>query len=823
MAQTASEHERWTRVKAVFLGALECSESERSEFVARACGTDTSLRREVESLLASEAAAGSFCETPAATILSGCSADDTAARLEPGTRLGAYEITGFLAAGGMGDVYRARHTVLDRDVAIKTISARSPDPLSKARLIREARHAATLAHPNVCTIYEVGEENSTPFIAMGFVEGRSLREISRSAVPPLHDALRYGVQVADAVEHAHQHGVVHGDIKSSNVVVDTSDRPIVLDFGLARSLPQVGGGAESFSALSSDGALAGTLSHMAPEVLLGNRPDARSDVWSLGVLLYELTTGNLPFTRQTSFETGAAILNEPPKSMDGSIPLAVQLIIERCLNKDPGKRYPRAAALRDALNTVTRRSSWPLIGRLLVSTRRRTLSGVAAATLLAVALVASGSALFNARGGSPGPEGLLSPIYARTAVAVLPFEILSGGDLNPYRVGAFHNEVVAQLSRVPALTVSSRSWVSAQAGTDIPLRQVANELSAGSVLRVRLQSVRGRLLVGAQLLDAVTGAQLWTQNYDNAFSDDVAQIRIMAGPIVAGVTAALAPPLPPEPRLVFISDRDGNHEIYTMNSDGTNATRLTDNPGNDLFPAWSPDGRYIAFNSVRGDTSLGRRDIYIMNADGSDRRRVTRFADTATARGGPGMPSWSPDGGALAFHVSRADGDMDIHVVNVDGTGLRRLTRAGSNLHADWSPNGRQLLFMATQKGSTGGQLHVMNTDGSGLRQLTSGTSNNGAPSWSYDGRRVAFSSSPGGDAGDLGRQIHVMNPDGSGLFNASRSSTRDDAPSWSRSGHIYFQRDSAGSRQIYVMDPDGGNQRRVTSGPGSNFWVHSK
>jgi serine/threonine protein kinase len=195
--------------------------------------------------------------------------------------VGAYEITGFIAAGGMGDVYRARHTVLDREVAVKSVRAESGDDAARRRLIREARHASVLKHPGICTIHEVVATDDGPFIVMKFVDGRSLRELLQERPLSVEEALANGIQVAAALEHAHAHGIVHRDLKSSNVVVEAAGRAVVLDFGLARRLP-CGDADAAHSTLTRHGALAGTLSHIAPEVLLGRDADERSDVWGAG-------------------------------------------------------------------------------------------------------------------------------------------------------------------------------------------------------------------------------------------------------------------------------------------------------------------------------------------------------------------------------------------------------------------------------------------------------------------------------------------------------------------------------------------------------------
>jgi eukaryotic-like serine/threonine-protein kinase len=230
----AENPELWARVKSVFLDALDLPEDERAEFLTRACAADPRMRQELESLLQSDHAAGSFCETPAASLLGAdaTSTDVASPQLLPGTRLGPYEIVEFIAAGGMGEVYRARHTVLSREVAIKIVGRQITDDGARRRLLREARHAAILAHPNICTIYEVGDSSNGPFVVMQYVPGRPLGALVRERLPPVQESLSYGVQIADALGHAHQHGIVHRDLKSSNVVVTADRQAIVLDFGL---------------------------------------------------------------------------------------------------------------------------------------------------------------------------------------------------------------------------------------------------------------------------------------------------------------------------------------------------------------------------------------------------------------------------------------------------------------------------------------------------------------------------------------------------------------------------------------------------------------
>jgi TolB-like protein/Tfp pilus assembly protein PilF len=434
----------------------------------------------------------------------------------------------------MGEVYRARHTLLDRPVAIKTVNALLADPAARRRLLREARHAAVLNHPNICTIHEVGEAEGggAPFIVMTLVEGRSLSDLVRAAPPDLDTALDYGVQIADALEHAHAHGIVHRDLKSSNIVLDSGGRPIVLDFGLAKRLPQRAGGGPSESTVTDQGALAGTLSHMAPEVLLGGPADARSDVWSLGVLLYELTTGTLPFSGRTPFETSSAILGEPPRPIPRGAPLALRLVIERCLVKDPDARYQRAADVRDALLAIRRRHAWPLVGRLLVTTRRRTLYAIGATALL-VALSAT-----------LGPRAWQRVVGTRAAaistLAFVPLENATGDQALDYYAAGLTEGLVTELGAATGVRVIAPASAARVAGSTDTLAAVARRLGAGAIVTGRLRYSQDRIAVDARLADA-SGRVLWSDTFERAAGQALALQADVVRALAAAIRLAVRP------------------------------------------------------------------------------------------------------------------------------------------------------------------------------------------------------------------------------------------------------------------------------------------
>ncbi len=275
-----------------------------------------------------------------------------------GQRLGHYRILEKIGAGGMGEVYRAHDERLDRNIALKLLPASTfSDPGARARLLREARSAASLDHPDICTIHEVGEAEGQAYIAMELVEGQPLS--ARLAVGALtaDQVLRYGLQLAEALAHAHERGVVHRDLKSANVVITAEGRAKVLDFGLAKRLSEneLDEVTRSQASLTTPGALVGTLAYMAPEQLRGQPADVRSDVWALGVVLYEMAAGERPFRGDSGYELSAAILEHPTPALPATVPAVLQAVVERCLVKDAAKRYASAGEVCRGLRVCQER------------------------------------------------------------------------------------------------------------------------------------------------------------------------------------------------------------------------------------------------------------------------------------------------------------------------------------------------------------------------------------------------------------------------------------------------------------------------------------
>ncbi|MDQ1387380.1 MAG: hypothetical protein QOF56_834 [Acidobacteriaceae bacterium] len=351
--------ERWEQIKLILEQALRLDLEGRKPYLASVCGADADLRSEVESLMASHEAAGSqFLDATAAEVLQLPSSRS----LKSGAKLGRYEIIELLGAGGMGEVYRARDTMLNRVVAIKILSSSfSADSSRLLRFEQEARSASALNHPNIVTIYELGREESRHYIAMELIEGATVRELFLSDSLPMRKTIEIAAQVADGLTKAHEAGITHRDLKPENLMVSKDGFVKILDFGLAKLNPPSRERADvNTASLTSSGQVLGTVGYMSPEQVEGKRLDFRSDQFSFGLVLYEMLTGKRAFQRRTSAETMVAILREqaePIPAQNRDVPAPLYWAVERCLAKDPDKRYVSTRELARELAAIRERFS----------------------------------------------------------------------------------------------------------------------------------------------------------------------------------------------------------------------------------------------------------------------------------------------------------------------------------------------------------------------------------------------------------------------------------------------------------------------------------
>ena len=335
--------QRWSRIREVFGAALETPKPERTRFLDSACGEDADLRAEVERLLAGNEEPS--WQSPVTTMF------QLATELAPGDTLAHYRIDARLGQGGMGVVYRAYDTRLQRELALKVLPPEQlADPEQRQRLIREARAASALNHSNIVTVYEIGSERGVDFIAMEYVEGRSLAQAIPGAGLPLARVLGYAIQISAALANAHAFGVIHRDLKPANIMLTGEGRIKLLDFGLAWRVPQAESGTATVTA---EGEISGTVGYMSPEQVRGLPVDYRTDIFSLGVLLYEMVTGERPFTASSAKAVCDAILHAPPRDFgDTPVPGRLKAIIQKLLEKDPLDRYGSAAEIQEELKAL---------------------------------------------------------------------------------------------------------------------------------------------------------------------------------------------------------------------------------------------------------------------------------------------------------------------------------------------------------------------------------------------------------------------------------------------------------------------------------------
>jgi serine/threonine protein kinase len=350
--------DRERKLEEIYGAALQSDSGERAEFVRSACGEDDSLRSEIESLLGWEHGAGSFLAKPAMEGLAQSIAA-TQERLLPGAPLGPYVVVELLGTGGMGEVYAARDTRLGRLVALKILSPMlADDPRLKHRLLQEAKAASALNHRGIVTLHDVGREDGIDYLVMEYVRGTTLDKLIAKDGLDTKRALRYGIEIADAVAAAHAVSIIHRDLKPGNIMVSEQDVVKVLDFGLARfDEPSGGNGNRSTGIATEIGAIAGTAAYMSPEQARGDALDARSDIFSFGVVLYEMLTGVHPFRRADREGTLAAIIEEQPARLRDKRPgisADLERIVLRCLCKDPAQRFQRLADAQAALEKVAK-------------------------------------------------------------------------------------------------------------------------------------------------------------------------------------------------------------------------------------------------------------------------------------------------------------------------------------------------------------------------------------------------------------------------------------------------------------------------------------
>lgn len=452
-----------------------------------------------------------------------------------GRVLGHYRIEAKLGEGGMGVVYRARDEHLQRDVAIKVLAAGTlADRVARDRFRTEALSLSRLSHPSIATVYDFDTQEGVDFLVLEYLPGQPLSRSLAAGPLPEAEVVRLGSQVAEALVAAHAAGVIHRDLKPGNLMVLPDGHVKILDFGLAKLRAPA---SEAAGASTTTGVVAGTLPYMAPEQLRGERVDGRTDLYALGVVLYEMTTGQVPYGETTALRLADAILHAecaPPSRLRPGVSPGLEGIILRCLAKDPARRYQAAELLADL-----RRSATPApTGRIAAPGRWTRVALVAG--LAALLLVVGAVALTLNVGGLRARWFGSAATVARDSVAVLPLKNLSGDPEQDYFGAGLTEDIISHLAKIQGLKVISRTSVDQYRNTTKSLKTIAEELDVDTVLEGSVRRTAGRVRIAVQLIDARTDAHLWAETYDRDLSDIFAVQTDVARQVAAKLEASLA-------------------------------------------------------------------------------------------------------------------------------------------------------------------------------------------------------------------------------------------------------------------------------------------
>jgi serine/threonine protein kinase/Tol biopolymer transport system component len=729
--------------------------------------------------------------------------------LTPGTRLGSYEITAAIGAGGMGEVYRARDPKLGRDVAIKVLPASvAGDPDRLARFEREAQAVASLSHPNIVSVFEFGARDGTPFVVMELLEGETLRERLGAPAPaaagesgakagglPARKAIDIATQIARGLAGAHDKNLIHRDLKPENVFLLADGQVKILDFGLARAIDASaqpsGSGASQTIARTEPGTVMGTVGYMAPEQVRGGAVDARTDLFALGAVLYEMLTGARAFQRETQAETLTAVLREDPTEISrfrADLPPALDRIVQHALEKNPAERFQTARDVIFALTALSGSSSATSVesaptASSAPATHAGSRTAILAAIPAAVAVLAGvvGWWVGRASGssGAPAPrfdqftqltdesgaetQPRLSPDGASFAVVK---RVGNSDDNFVQRTGGRQPLAVAadpnRDEHWPAFSPDGRfiafNESDADGGVFIIGATGESERRLTDTGFNPAWSTDGRTIA----FSAEEVVNPYIRNAETAlYVVDVAGgAPRLIQPVLMGKQDCVQPAWSPRDRRIACWQAiGGQRDLVTMAPDGSDRIVLLNDAALDYAPAWSPDGRYLYFASDRG----GNMGLWRVGIDESTGRTTGEPESVSVnVEAAMDLPSFSADGKSLLFR-SRLE-SVNPAVVPFDpateraGTPKLLMTRTGILNPTSVSPDGQWLALC--NQGDIKEDLYVMKVDGTGLRRLTDDAARDRQPRWAPDGKSITFYSNREG-----GRySVYSIRPDGSGL-----------------------------------------------------------
>ena len=792
--------ERWRELDRLFNAALQCEPAARPAFLDEACAGDKGLRKEIEALLVAHQEAGSFIESPALEVEAQLLAD---AHNESavGQTIGHYKIISSLGMGGMGDVYLAHDNVLGRKVALKLLQAYFTKDTDRVRRFeQEARAASALNHPNIVTIHEIGHDSSFHFIAQEFVDGVTLRTYLSSKGLTLNEALEIAMQVASALAAAHAKGIVHRDIKPENIMVDKGSHlgrqhhVKVLDFGIAKlaNLSATGMKAEATTRMlikTGEGIAIGTAPYMSPEQARGESVDARTDIWSLGVVLYEMLTGKQPFVGATSQDVIASILRDDLSPVPTEFPDNVRWMLKKALRKETGDRYQTARELFSDLRDL-----------------HAQLQEIGAGVTHAVPATAD-----IEHGGQTEAADAQEPAVTTRQPQARPTSSAE------YIVGEIKRHRKAAIAGFTALVIVIAVIAF---GLYKFIGQKQNQTSQNQPKpALPFQTMKiSRLISTGKAVDAAIAPD---GKYLVHVVDDGGQQSLWMRQISTSSNVQINPPLdvsylgltfsPGGDYLYYVAwDKKNPFKLYQMPAlGGTARTLITDI---DSVVTFSPDGKQFAF--LRGYPTQGEMAMVVANADGTSERKL---AVRSLVLGPFGNPAWSPDGKVIAYPVENtANGDfMTLVEVRVaDGSekpiSSQRWWRIGPMA---WLRDGSGLIFTASESVASPSQIWRLSYPSGEAHRITYDLND-------YVGLSLTADSSA---------LVTVQSEQVSNIWIAPNDNARHatqitfskfdgvEGISWTPDGKVVYASGASGTLDLWMIEANGTGQKKLTADAGNN------
>jgi serine/threonine protein kinase/Tfp pilus assembly protein PilF len=508
------------KIKEIFHGALDCRPDKVSAFLEAACQGDDVLRYEVDAVLTAHRQAGNFIEAPVAGLATNI-IEKGQAGLLVGQTIGHYKISESIGTGGMGEVYLATDVIAGRKAALKLLPLRFTGDAGRLKRFQQEAHAVVgLNHPNILTVYEIGEDHSIHYIASELIEGETLRQRLTRGPMQLSEAVDSAIQVVSALAAAHQAGIVHRDIKPENIMLRPDGYVKVLDFGIAKlaeeQLPATMPRDEALFLVETNlGSILGTVRYMSPEQASGGQVDKTTDLWSLGVVVYEMLTEHTPFNGDTPREVMSAILEKEPSPLTRYLahaPAELQQIISKTLRKDRGQRYRSAHELLQALKDLRRKLEAKLERAAAPLWLRWARSPAALVLVFTIAALALALPFYRHR-------NLATSLPPEKSIAVLPFENRSEDKASAYLAGGIQDEILTRLSKIADLKVISRTSTQHYKSAPENLPEIAKQLGVAHILEGSVQRSGDTVRVNVQLIKAATDSHLWADTLDRRVSD----------------------------------------------------------------------------------------------------------------------------------------------------------------------------------------------------------------------------------------------------------------------------------------------------------------